>query len=92
MQLMTASWQFWAVLSAVFAALTAVFAKVGVDQVDADFATSSARSSSCSRSAACVLVALFGAIFLGERLTGPNGLGVLFVALGVVLLAWKGVP
>ena len=34
-----ASWQFWAVLSAVFAALTAIFAKVGVENVNADFAT-----------------------------------------------------
>lgn len=33
------SWQAWAVLSAVFAALTAVFAKVGVENVNADFAT-----------------------------------------------------
>jgi transporter family protein len=33
------SWQFWAVLSAVFAALTAIFAKVGVTNVNADFAT-----------------------------------------------------
>jgi transporter family protein len=34
-----ASWQFWAVLSAVFAALTAIFAKVGVEDVGSDFAT-----------------------------------------------------
>src|SRR6266436_3338837 len=33
------SWQFWAVLSASFAALTAVFAKVGVENVNSDFAT-----------------------------------------------------
>ena len=33
------SWQFWAVLSASFAALTAIFAKVGVDGVNSDFAT-----------------------------------------------------
>ena len=147
MQLMTASWQFWAVLSAVFAALTAIFAKVGVEQVNADFATFirtivilfalggiliatgqwqsvasvSSRSyfflvlsglatgsswvcyfralklGDASRVApldklSVILVALFGTIFLGERLTGPNWLGILFVALGVVLLAWKGVP
>jgi transporter family protein len=36
---MTDSWQFWAVLSAVFAALTAIFAKVGVENINADFAT-----------------------------------------------------
>jgi bacterial/archaeal transporter family protein len=33
------SWQLWAVLSAVFAALTAVFAKVGVENVNSDLAT-----------------------------------------------------
>ena len=34
-----ASWQFWALSSAVFAALTAIFAKVGVENVASDFAT-----------------------------------------------------
>ncbi|MCC6547918.1 EamA family transporter [Candidatus Sumerlaeota bacterium] len=33
------SWFFWALLSAVFAALTAIFAKVGLKGVDSDFAT-----------------------------------------------------
>jgi transporter family protein len=33
------SWQAWAVLSAVFAALTAIFAKVGVEGLDSDLAT-----------------------------------------------------
>ena len=33
------SWQFWALLSAVFAALTAIFAKVGVENINSDFAT-----------------------------------------------------
>lgn len=32
-------WFFWAVLSAVFAALTAIFAKIGIQNVDADLAT-----------------------------------------------------
>jgi bacterial/archaeal transporter family protein len=32
-------WQFWAVLSAVFAALTAIFAKIGIESVNSDFAT-----------------------------------------------------
>ena len=34
-----ASWQLWAVLSAMFAALTAIFAKIGVENVNSDFAT-----------------------------------------------------
>lgn len=33
------AWQFWALLSAAFAALTAIFAKVGIDRVNSDFAT-----------------------------------------------------
>jgi transporter family protein len=33
------SWQFWAVMSAVFAALTAIFAKIGVENVNSDLAT-----------------------------------------------------
>ncbi len=33
------SWFYWAVLSAVFAALTAIFAKVGIQGVDSDLTT-----------------------------------------------------
>ncbi len=33
------SWQSWALLSALFAALTAIFAKVGVENINSDFAT-----------------------------------------------------
>lgn len=33
------SWQAWALLSAAFAALTAIFGKVGVERMDPDFAT-----------------------------------------------------
>ena len=33
------SWTFWALLSACFAALTAIFAKIGVANVNSDFAT-----------------------------------------------------
>jgi transporter family protein len=32
-------WQLWALLSAAFAAFTAIFAKVGVENVNSDFAT-----------------------------------------------------
>jgi transporter family protein len=33
------SWQLWALLSAVFAALTAIFAKIGVESIGSDLAT-----------------------------------------------------
>lgn len=35
----TGGWFYWALLSAVFAALTAIFAKVGIQGVDSDLAT-----------------------------------------------------
>jgi len=37
--LTTPSWFLWALLSACFAALTAVFAKIGIASIDSDFAT-----------------------------------------------------
>ncbi len=33
------SWYFWAFLAALFAALTAIFAKIGIENVNSDFAT-----------------------------------------------------
>jgi transporter family protein len=36
---MFSSWQAWAVLSAIFAALTAIFAKIGVENINSDLAT-----------------------------------------------------
>ena len=39
MKNMLLSWVFWAPLSAGFAALTAIFAKIGVENVNSDFAT-----------------------------------------------------
>ena len=36
---MTESWQFWAILAAIFAALTAIFAKLGVSGISSNYAT-----------------------------------------------------
>jgi len=138
------SWQAWAVLSALFAALTAIFAKVGVENVNADFATfirtivilvtlafillatgqfqspgaipsrsylflllsglATGASWVCYFRAlkigdaakvapidklSVVLVALFGVMFLGERLTAPNWLGVALIATGAILIAYR---
>ena len=145
MKLTLASWQLWALLSAAFAALTAIFAKIGVENVNSDLATLirtvvivlvlgailvatgqweplgsiSARTylflvlsglatggswvcyfralklGDAARVApidklSVVLVAVFGATFLGERLSAPNWAGVLFIAAGAVLVAYKG--
>lgn len=39
MRTLGANWLFWALLSAVFAGLTAIFGKIGVQAVNSDFAT-----------------------------------------------------
>jgi transporter family protein len=39
MKSVLASWPFWALASAAFAALTAIFAKIGISGVNSDFAT-----------------------------------------------------
>jgi len=138
------SWQLWAVLSAGFAALTAIFAKVGIENVNSDFATfvrtivilcalgailagtgqwqspgtvsmrsylflvlsglatggswvcyfralklgDAARVAPIDKMSV-VLVAVFGVVFLGERLSVPNWLGVALIAAGAVLVAYK---
>jgi bacterial/archaeal transporter family protein len=137
------SWQIWAVMSAVFAALTAIFAKVGVENVNSDFATlirtivilltlalilhatgqfqnpatvsgrtyfflvlsglATGGSWICYFRAlklgnaaqvapidklSVVLVAIFGALFLGERLSPHNWLGVALIGAGAILVAW----
>jgi bacterial/archaeal transporter family protein len=39
MSSLSTSWQFWAFLAAIFAALTAIFAKVGVSDINSNYAT-----------------------------------------------------
>ncbi|MEP6565316.1 MAG: EamA family transporter [Mesorhizobium sp.] len=144
MNLTVTSWQFWALLSAAFAALTAIFAKVGIENINSDFATfirtiiilavlgailaasgqfqplgsisgktwlflglsglATGASWLCYFRAlklgnaaqvapidklSVVLVAVFGAAFLGERLSGANWLGVALIAAGAVLVAYR---
>ena len=141
---LTSSWQAWAVASAVFAALTAIFAKVGVEAINSDLATFirtivvivtlgfllavtgqfqapgtiSGRSylflflSGLGTGASwlcyfralklgeaakvapvdklsVVLVAIFGVVFLGEKLTASNWVGVALVAVGAILIAYR---
>jgi transporter family protein len=136
------SWQFWAVLSAVFAAFTAIFAKVGIQNINSDFATfirtivivavlggiltltkewqplgsissktwvfltlsglATGASWLCYFRAlqlgnasqvapvdklSVVLVAIFGALFLGEILQPVGWIGVILIALGSFLIA-----
>jgi transporter family protein len=144
MKSLLTAWPFWAVLSAGFAALTAIFAKIGVENVNSDFATflrtlvvivvlaamltalgewsplgniskraylflalsglATGASWLCYFRAlklgyaarvapidklSVVLVAVFGVVFLGERLAAQNWLGVGLIAMGAVLVAWR---
>ncbi|MEJ1967839.1 MAG: EamA family transporter [Rhizomicrobium sp.] len=144
MNAMTGNWAFWAVLSAVFAALTAIFAKIGVANVNSDFATfvrtlvvivalagiltllgewqapasitgrtyvflvlsglgtgaswlcyfHAMKLGNASRVApidklSVVMVAIFGVLFLGEKLSGANWLGVAMIAGGAALVAYR---
>ena len=141
---MIETWQFWALLAAVFAALTAIFAKIGISGLNSDFATfirtmvilaalagflsftgqwqnaSSVSSKSwlflvlsglatgaswiayfralqmgqASQVApidklSIVLVAIFGAIFLGEKLSLANWLGVAMIAAGAIMVSLR---
>lgn len=138
------SWQLWAALSATFAALTAIFAKVGVDGVSSDFATfyrtiivaaalavlllatgqfelpksatgktylfltlsglatgaswlcyfRALKMGNASQVApvdklSVVLVAIFAAVFLGEKMSGTNWTGVAMIGAGAVLVALR---
>jgi len=144
MKAAVSSWQFWAALSACFAALTAIFGKIGVENINSDFATlirtviilvvlaaivamtgawqppqsvsqrtyiflalsalATGASWICYYRAlklgpasgvapidkmSVVLVALFGFLLLGEKLSLPNWLGVAMVASGAVLVALR---
>ena len=138
------SWLFWALLSAIFAALTAIFAKVGVENISSDFATfirtivilavitiivyvthqfqplssisaktylflclsglatgaswlcyfRALKLGNASQVApidklSIVLIAIFGVIFLSEKLSLSNVLGIGLIAVGAMLVAIK---
>jgi transporter family protein len=57
------SWIFWALLSAAFAALTAIFAKIGIQDVDSDLAT--------LVRTAIVIVTLFAFVWFTGKWSNP---------------------
>jgi transporter family protein len=61
---LSSSWQLWALLSALFAALTAIFAKVGIEGINSDFAT--------MIRTAIVLMTLAAILFATGQLTNPG--------------------
>jgi bacterial/archaeal transporter family protein len=61
---LSSSWQLWALLSAFFAALTAIFAKVGVEGINSDLAT--------LIRTAVVLLTLAAILFATGQLTNPG--------------------
>jgi transporter family protein len=138
------SWFYWALWSAAFAALTAIFAKIGLEGVDSDLATLirtlvilvvlagfvyiAGKWSNPTRLAprtwlflvlsglatgaswvcyfralkvgdaskvapvdklSLVLVAVFAVVFLGERPSSREWLGILMVGAGVLILGFK---
>ena len=138
------NWFYWALLSATFAALTAIFTKIGLKDVDPDYATlipsfviaiviagyvyithtwrnplelrpktiSFLALSGLATSASwvcyfralkmgaaakvvpvdklsLVLAVVFAFVFLGERPSIREWLGILMVGVGVVILGWK---
>jgi transporter family protein len=138
------SWFYWAILSAVFAAMTAIFAKIGLEGINSDFATlirtfviilvlagfvyytgkwsnplemnpkswlfltlsglatgaswvcyfRALKAGEASKVApvdklSLVLVAIFAVIFLGERPSPRDWLGIALVAVGVFILGFK---
>lgn len=138
------SWFYWAILSAVFAAMTAIFAKIGLEGINSDFATlirtfvillvlsgfvfyagkwsdpfalnpkswlfltlsglatgaswvcyfRALQSGEASKVApvdkfSLVLVAIFAVIFLKERPSIRDWLGILLVTAGVVVLSFR---
>lgn len=139
---LSASWQFWALLSAVFAALTAILAKIGIENVNSDFATlvrtivilvaagamvlitnhwqapstvsgktwtflilsglatgfswicyfralkiGNAAQVAPIDKLSVVMVAVIAALFLGEKLSPVNWIGVALIGVGAVLVA-----
>ena len=60
------SWFFWAILSAIFAAMTAIFAKIGIQDIDSDFATLIRTS--------VVIIALFAFVWLTGKWSNPLAL------------------
>ena len=71
---MAIGWQFWALLSAVFAALTAILAKVGVEEVNPNVATFIRT---------LVVVSLLGGLLLvtGQRIEAISTRGLVFLVL-----------
>ncbi len=59
----TTVWFYWALLSAVFAALTAIFAKIGIQGVDSDLAT--------LVRTAIILVVLSGFVWFAGKWSNP---------------------
>ena len=141
---MSNHWLYWALASAVFASLTAIFAKIGLQGVNSDFATfirtlviilalilfltytnkwqplsslsgknwlflilsglatglswlayfKALQMGNASQVApidkfSLVLVTIFAVIFLGERPSGQDWVGIGLVAAGVLTLAFK---
>ncbi len=99
MKTLSLSWPFWALLSAGFAALTAILGKLVVEAVNAKLATF-IRTIIIVLAAGVVVLAsnswqvpsaISGRswLFLGEKLSIPNWLGISLIVSCAVLVAWR---
>lgn len=74
---LTESWKFFAIISAIFAALTAIFGKIGVTNLDSNFAT--------FIRTIVILIFTFGILFFGEfkfaSVRAIDGRQVLFLVI-----------
>ena len=61
-------WKYYALLSALFAALTAVFAKIGVKEINSDLATAIRTS--------VILFITWGIVLAGNHTAGVKGISV----------------
>jgi len=75
------SWLLWSLVSVVFAAATAILAKLGIAGVDSNLATAIGEASRVAP------IDKLSAVFLGERLTWGKGTGVLLIAAGAISVA-----
>lgn len=74
-------WKFYALLSAFFAALTAIFAKLGVKDIDSDLATAIRTT--------VVLGLTWLIVMFGGKMQPLKNIGALPITAGAIVLMWK---
>ena len=89
MSTLPAHWFFWALLSAVFAALTALATGASWLCYFRALAVGDAALVSTVDKSSVVLVAILAVVLLGERPSMREWSGIAMVAAGVLLIGWR---